>query len=116
MVRHGVGVVGLVVALAGCGSSDEDKVAALAKQLRSAAERHDGEKLGALEPPADLDRVYRDTLSTLAGLAAALHAESAAVARDDRAGAQRAVARLGPLDFRKGVGFNRLGLANCMRL
>ena len=45
MVRHGVGVVIAVVVLAGCGSSDEEKVAALAKEFRSATQRHDGQKL-----------------------------------------------------------------------
>jgi outer membrane murein-binding lipoprotein Lpp len=45
MVRHGVGVVVAVVALAGCGSSEEDKVASLAKQLASATKQHDGAKM-----------------------------------------------------------------------
>jgi hypothetical protein len=66
--------------------------------------------------PLDLDRVYRETLSTLAGLSSTLRAESAAVARRDVAGARRAVVRLGTLDYRKTAGFNRLGLQGCTQL
>jgi hypothetical protein len=92
--------------------------AAATRYLRriSAAERRARRDLASLKPPADLDSVYRDTLSTLGGIGATLSAESAAIARDDAAGVQRAVARIGPLDFRKGVGFNRLGLRTCARL
>jgi hypothetical protein len=45
MVRHGVGVVAVVVALAGCGSSDEDKVIAALEDLNSATRLHDAERL-----------------------------------------------------------------------
>jgi hypothetical protein len=95
-----------------------ESVAAATRYLRraSALVRRTRRDLGRLKPPADLDRVYRETLSTLAGLGATLRAEGAAIARDDAAGARRAVARLGPLDFRKGVGFERLGLPACQRL
>jgi hypothetical protein len=93
-------------------------VAAATRYLRraSALERGVSRELAALRPPADLDRVYRDTLSTLAGLGATLRAEGAAIARGDPAGAQRAVARLPTLDYRKSVGFNRLGLQGCASL
>ena len=95
-----------------------ESVASATRYLRrvSAIVRRTSRDLGRLKPPADLDRVYRETLSTLAGLGATLRAEGAAIARDDAAGARRAVARLGPLDFRKGVGFDRLGLRACVRL
>ena len=95
-----------------------DSIAAATRYLRraSAMVRRTSRGLARLKPPADLDRVYRETLSTLAGLGATLRAEGAAIARDDAAGARRAVARLGPLDFRKGVGFDRLGLPACKQL
>jgi len=93
-------------------------VAAATRYLRrgSALLRRTRRALGRLKPPADLDRVYRETLSTLAGLGATLGAEGAAIAREDAAGAQRAAARLWTLDFRKVVGFNRLGLPSCRQL
>ena len=95
-----------------------DSIAAATRYLRraSALLRRTNRDLRRLKPPADLDRVYRETLSTLAGLGATLRAEGAAIARNDAAGARRAVARLGPLDFRKGVGFDRLGLPACKQL
>ena len=73
-------------------------------------------RLAALEPPADLDRVYRDTLSSLTSLGTVLRAEGAAIARGDAAGARRAVARLPTVDYRKSVGFIRLGLPSCSAL
>jgi hypothetical protein len=82
----------------------------------SALERRASRALAGLTPPADLDRVYRDTLSTLSGLGATLRAEGAAVARRDLAGARRVVGRLSTLDYRKSAGFRRLGLAACAGL
>jgi hypothetical protein len=82
----------------------------------SALERQAARGLAALTPPSDLDRVYRDTLATLSGLGATLRTESAAIARGDVAGARRAVARLGPLDYRKSAGFSRLGVPACALL
>jgi hypothetical protein len=98
-----------------------DPGASIAKATRylrraSALERGVSRQLAALEPPADLDRVYRDTLSSLNGLGATLRAEGAAIARGDVAGARRAVARLPTIDYRKSVGFNRLGLPSCAAL
>ena len=95
-----------------------NSLAAVTRFLRrvSALERGVSRDLAVLTPPADLARVYRDTLSTLAGLGTTLRAEGAAAARHDLAGARRAVARLGPLDYRKSAGFSRLGLAECAEL
>jgi hypothetical protein len=95
-----------------------DSIAAAMRYLRrgEALLRRTNRDLGRLKPPADLDRVYRDTLSTLAGLGATLRAERAAIARRDLAGTRRAAARLGPLDYRKRVGFGRLGLTACAQL
>jgi hypothetical protein len=96
------------------GSSAE----AAMRYLRRASvlERRASRGLRALTPPSDLDRVYRDTLATLDGLGVTLRSESAAIARGDSAGARRAVARLGPLDYRKSSGFGRLGLPACAAL
>jgi hypothetical protein len=98
-----------------------DPGASVAKATRylrraSALERGVSRRLAALEPPADLDRVYRDTLSSLTGLGTVLRAEGAAIARGDAAGARRAVARLPTVDYRKSVGFIRLGLPSCSAL
>lgn len=82
----------------------------------SALERRASRRLVALEPPADLDRVYRATIATLSKLSDTLRSESAAVSRRDLAGARRAVAKLGPLDYRKSSGFSRLGVVGCARL
>jgi hypothetical protein len=78
-----------------------------------ALERRARTRLARLEPPSDLDRVYRDTLATLDDLGATLRRESAAVARRDLAGLRRVVARFGPLDYRKSAGFARLGVPAC---
>ena len=47
------------------------------------------------------------------GVGVALRAESVAVRRGDVRGAERAVGRLQTLDFRKSVGFERLGPGSC---
>ena len=93
-------------------------IAKVVRYLRraSALERGVSRQLATLEPPADLDRTYRDTLSTLNGLGATLRAEAAAIAGGDLAGTRRAVARLPTLDYRKSVGFVRLGLSRCTSL
>jgi hypothetical protein len=93
-------------------------IAKVVRYLRraSALERGVSRQLATLEPPADLARTYRDTLSTLNGLGATLRAEAAAIARGDLAGTRRAVARLPTLDYRKSVGFIRLGLSRCTSL
>jgi hypothetical protein len=95
-----------------------DSIAAATRYLRraSALERRARRDLARLRPPADLDRVYRETLSTLSGLGGTLRAEGAAIARRDPAGVRRALARLGPLDYRKFTGFRRLGLPACAGL
>jgi hypothetical protein len=95
-----------------------DSIAAATRYLRrgSTLLRRTNRDLARLKPPADLDRVYRDTLSTVAGLGATLRAERAAITRRDLAGTRRTAARLGPLDYRKRVGFGRLGLADCAQL
>lgn len=82
----------------------------------SALERRASSRLADLKPPPDLDRIYRETLSTLNGLSATLRAESTAVAHRDVRGAEHAVGRLQTLDFRKSVGFSRLGLPACAAL
>jgi hypothetical protein len=82
----------------------------------SALERRASTRLADLKPPPDLDRIHRETLSTLNGLGATLRAESAAVERGDVRGAERAVGRLQTLDFRKTAGFYRLGVPACAAL
>jgi hypothetical protein len=82
----------------------------------SALERRASTRLADLKPPPDLDRIHRETLSTLNGLGAMLRAESAAVERGDVRGAERAVGRLQTLDFRKIAGFYRLGVPACAAL
>jgi hypothetical protein len=82
----------------------------------SALERRASSGLADLKPPADLDGVYRETLSTLNGLGATLRAESAAVRRGDVRAAEHAVGRLQTLDFRKSAGFSRLGVPACAAL
>jgi hypothetical protein len=82
----------------------------------SVLERRASSRLADLKPPPDLDRIHRETLSTLNGLGATLRAESTAVARGDVRGAEHAVGRLQTLDFRKSAGFSRLGLPACAAL
>jgi hypothetical protein len=82
----------------------------------SALVRRASSRLADVKPPADLDRIYRETLSTLNGLGATLRAESAAVQRGDVRGADHAVGRLQTLDVRKTTGFARLGVPACAAL
>ncbi len=88
---------------------------AIGRSLRraSATMRRVRRDLARLEPPADLGGIYRDTLSALAALSAGIRTESDALVRRDFAAAGRALARVGPIDFRKGAGFARLGLPTC---
>jgi hypothetical protein len=95
-----------------------DSLVAIRRALNRAASamRRAKRDLAGLTPPADLDRVYRATLTTLARLGATLRLEGSAAVRRDRGAAQRAAAHLGPLNFRKVTGFLRLGLPTCAEL